>query len=363
VKARQGYVRNHISSEFNLSGTYKIDINVEGNEHVRLNTLSINDFPWKGLYYNDVPVKLEAIPTSGHKFARWEGIETTDREHLTLNTDSSTVLKALFVPYEEGSNQVIINEINYNSNIDFDPGDWVELLNVSDHSINVSGWIIKDDDGNEFILPEGIIIDSHGFLVVCRNNEKFSRLFSSVEIVDGEMDFGFSSGGECIQLFTTNKMLMDKVCYENDNPWPTEPNGSGATLALLHTLGNNEHPVNWNSSKKHGTPGAKNKDIITDLNERFDEMTANKEITIYPNPSKGYITIKMQSSRQEEVSFALSDVNGKFSQKVLKYSISQGDNDLNVDIQEFRKDISSGIYILHMESNSFRKQLRVMIQN
>ena len=363
VKRRQGYVRNHIKSEFYLTGTFNININVEGNGHVQLNTLSLNDFPWEGLYYNDVPVKLEAIPESGYKFVRWEGIETTDREHLTLNTDSSTVLTAVFASYEEVSNEVIINEINYNSDIDFDPGDWVELLNVSDHSINVSGWLIKDDnDANEFILPEGTIIDSHGYLVVCRNKEKFSMLFPSVEIVEGVMDFGFSSEGECIRLFTANELLIDKVCYENDDPWPAEPNGGGNTLALLHTLGNNEHPGNWKSSINHGTPGAKNKDIITDLNDRFDEMTTNEGIAIYPNPTKGYITIKMQSSKHEEVFIKFSDVNGKFSKKVLKYSIIQGNNKLHLDLQEFRKDISSGIYILHVESNSFRKQLRVMVQ-
>lgn len=364
VRKRQGYVRNHISKEFYLQGTYRVNIKVEGEGHIQLNTIELNDFPWDGIYYKNVPIKLEAIPDPGFTFVAWEGIETTDREHLTLDADSATVLTAIFTPYQEVVNEVIINEINYNSNSDFDPGDWVELFNVSDHGINVSGWVIKDsNDEHEFRIPDGTIIDSHGFLVLCKRKSKFLTLFPSVELVDGEMDFGFGSGGECIRLFTTNEMLMDEVCYENDAPWPVEPNGGGATLSLFHTLGNNEHPANWKASNIHGTPGAKNSDIITGLEDQINEMKTLEEIALYPNPTKGLVTIRIQSAQEEHVSFGLSDVAGKRSNRVLTHSILLGKNELNLDLQEFRRDISSGIYILHIESNSFRKRLRIVVQD
>ena len=363
VKERRGYVRNHIRSQFNLSGTYSIKISVEGEGQIQLNTITLNSFPWSGLYYDNVPVKLEAIPESGYQFARWEGIETTHREHLIWDTDSLTTITAVFVPYEAVADEVIINEINYNSNADFDPGDWVELFNISDHGINVSGWVVKDDnDDHEFIFPAGTIIDSHGFLVVCRNREKFSALFPSVEIVEGEMDFGFSSGGECIRLFTANDLLMDRVCYENDVPWPVEPNGGGASLALKFTLEDNEDPASWKSSSIHGTPGAKNTDIVTGLGDQINEKTFFEDIVVYPNPTKGTITIRIHSSQQEEASFVLSDIAGKLSNKTVKYLISQGKNELNLDLKRFRRDITSGVYILIIESRSIRRRIRVMIQ-
>ena len=109
-------------------------------------------------------------------------------------------------------------------------------------------------------------------------------------------------------------------------------------------------------------PGAKNKDIITDLNDQINKRPAVDGISAYPNPTTGYITIKMQSSRQEDVSFVLSDVTGKRSKKTLKYSIIKGKNELNVDLGEFRSEIIPGIYILIVESNSFRKRMRVIIQ-
>jgi len=360
VSERQGFVRSHIWKQFGLTGTYNITVEVNGDGHVQLNTLTLTDFPWSGLYFDDVPIKLEAIPASGYQFAGWEGIETSDREHLRLNADSTTILTAVFIPHDEVADEVIINEINYNSSDDFDPGDWIELFNISDHGINASGWVVKDDnDKHEFTLPEGTIIDSHGFLVVCRNREKFSSLFPSVEIVDGEMDFGFGSGGECLRLFTANEMLMDRVCYENDDPWPDKPNGEGPTLALFNTLGDNEQPASWKSSIGHGTPGTKNTDIITGLEDQISRSKELNEVMVYPNPTKGSVTLSIQSARKEEVSLMLSDVTGKTSERVLKKKIAKGKNELNLDLQNF--GVSPGMYILHIESNSIRKHLRVMV--
>ncbi|MFC2124620.1 CotH kinase family protein [Bacteroidota bacterium] len=363
VRSRWRYVRDHIRSEFNLSGTFEISLNTKGNGQIKVNTITLNSFPWSGLYFNDIPVKIEAIPDPGYKFFEWQGIETYDREHLRLNAHSTTAITAVFVTSEEVADEVIINEINYNSSADFDAGDWVELYNVSDHGINVSGWVIKDDnDEHEFVFPSSTIIDSRGFLVVCENKDRFLGLFPFVKSVEGEMDFGFSSGGECIRLFTANEMLMDWVCYENDYPWPAEPNGTGASLALKYSIKNNEDPANWESSISHGTPGAKNLDIMTDLQDQIDENNTLADIIIYPNPTKGTITIFIQSARKEDMSFMLTDLTGKTYSKVLKYSLSQGKNELNLDLREFRRGLFSGVYILHIESKSTSKRLKIIIQ-
>lgn len=361
VGERQRYVRYHIRKEFRLTGTYNITVKVEGEGNVKLNTITLADFPWSGWYFNDVPIKLEAVPASGQKFVRWEGIQTSDREHLRLNADSTAVLTAVFTPSADVAEEVIINEINYSSNADFDPGDWIELFNVSDHGINVSGWVIKDDDdGHDFTMPEGTVIDTHGFLVVCRNREKFSNLFPSVEIADGEMDFGFGSGGECIRLFTADESLMDRVCYENDDPWPGDPNGEGPTLALLNTLGDNANPANWRSSVNHGTPGAKNTDIITGSDDQINETIELNTIMIYPNPTKGDITLSIKSAQDEEVTLMLSDITGKKSSKMFRKKIVKGRNYVSLDLKEFR--VSSGVYILNIESNSIIGRLKIVVQ-
>ena len=73
---------------------------------------------------------------------------------------------------------IIINEINYNSNDSFDPDDWIELYNPNEVSLNLSGWAIKDeDDTHEFIIPENIIIEANGYFVFTKDSSKFKAMF------------------------------------------------------------------------------------------------------------------------------------------------------------------------------------------
>ena len=41
---------------------------------------------------------------------------------------------------------LVINEINYKSAVTFNPGDWIELYNPKEASIDISNWQIKDDN-------------------------------------------------------------------------------------------------------------------------------------------------------------------------------------------------------------------------
>ena len=50
---------------------------------------------------------------------------------------------------------VVINEIMYKASSDYDSGDWVELYNPHDDTINVSFWNLRDEnDSHNYIIPE-----------------------------------------------------------------------------------------------------------------------------------------------------------------------------------------------------------------
>lgn len=65
---------------------------------------------------------------------------------------------------------VLINEIDMNG----DDGDWVELKNMGDSSVDISGWILVDDKGlddrlssNEaWIVPDGTVLSAGGIYVL-----------------------------------------------------------------------------------------------------------------------------------------------------------------------------------------------------
>ncbi len=149
----------------------------------------------------------------------------------------------------------VINEINYNSDDGFDPGDWVEIFNPMVEPLDVSGWCLRDEkDSHSFYLPADTVIPADGYLVLCKNLYDFSNAFPGVDAI-GNIGFGFSGGGEIIRLFNTEGLLVDYVLYDDNAPWPTAPDGNGPTLELMSPNIDNNHYSNWTASTGHGTPG------------------------------------------------------------------------------------------------------------
>lgn len=157
------------------------------------------------------------------------------------------------------SEQVVINEINYNSADDFDPEDWVELHNVGNAAVDLSGWLLRDDNNNHtFTIPYGTSISAGGFLVICADFVAFQGLFPGVPAI-GDLGFGFGGGGDQVRLFNQVDQLLDIVDYDDEWPWPTEPDGNGPTLELIDPFFDNSSAWSWSgSAAAHGTPGAKN---------------------------------------------------------------------------------------------------------
>lgn len=361
ARDRRGYVRSHIKSKFGLKGMYDLDIDVEGEGYIKINTIELKEFPWTGSYYIDVPVKLCATPSSGFKFVEWQGIDTTEKENLSVNASIDTEITAVFEPVDVQEVDIVINEINYNAGEESNSGDWVELLNANNYAVNVSGWKLKDDNENhEYIIPEGSIIDSHGFLVICYNSDDFLTIYPTSNIINKELEFGFSNEGECIKLFSLDDTLMDEVCYENNAPWPTEPNGEGASLSLVNALSNNAHPANWKASIGSGTPGIKN-DIITDLEDHLP-ITKSLLIIVFPNPVERACSVQINSSEDDIISVSLFDISGKKRSVLKYYNLVKGQNLIGLDLEEFSPNISSGVYIMSFKSNAIQEHLRIIIK-
>ena len=82
----------------------------------------------------------------------------------------------------------------------------------------------------------------------------FSDLFPYVQNLYGPFNFGLSGGGEEISLYDFSDRLIDRVEYDDAYPWPTEPDGNGPTLELIHPDSLNEYGTSWSFSEGNGTP-------------------------------------------------------------------------------------------------------------
>ena len=151
---------------------------------------------------------------------------------------------------------LVINEIMYNS-----PGgdeEWIELYNGTGASVDLENWKILDSDAGHspIIIPAGYSIADSGFFTI---EIATSGDFPFTPDYDGSGNFQLNNGGDVVRIYNADGILMDIVTYDDSDPWPSEPDGDGPTLALIDPASDNSLPESWAASEQDGgTPGAIN---------------------------------------------------------------------------------------------------------
>jgi Secretion system C-terminal sorting domain/CotH kinase protein len=112
---RNDQVRDHIESNFNLPNQVDLvlDVHPNGAGKIHISTIEPEDYPWNGIYFNGVPIKIEAIANPGYTFMNWgnNGIISNVLSSVYLDTLDVTAIQ--FDAYFTGSG-LGIDETNSN---------------------------------------------------------------------------------------------------------------------------------------------------------------------------------------------------------------------------------------------------------
>lgn len=345
---RPKYARSHIVKEFDLRGTLilSLDIAPPGAGNIRLTAIDV-DSTWSGIYFQDVPIPLTAIPVPGYTFQGWSHPELPQEAAVEINPGGDFAVTALFAMDTSPRDTVIISEINYHSADDFDPGDWVELHNPAGSPVDLSGWIFRDEfDDRAFTIPNSTLLPAGGYLVLCRDVPAFRALFPDVTGVLGNLGFGFNAGGESLRLFDAEARLHDSVEYDDEPPWPTGPDGGGATLELIDPGLDNALPESWAASAGHGTPVAP---PVSEEPPSVPELEPP-----FPNPISAGGQIRFSVERTRSVSVTIHDVLGRRVALLAKGRFEKGVHPLTwTGRDDAGRPFPSGVYLLRMDSEGF----------
>ena len=245
----------------------------------------------------------------------------------------------------------VINEINYNSSPDYDTGDWMELINLQDSSLNISGWQVQDRNNEHiFVIPKNTTIATGGYIVLCRDTSRFFEVTGLTIPVIGNINFGLNSGGEVIKLYDPSGALVDSVKYEDSSPWPTEPDGSGMTLELIDYTTDNNTNLNWGSSLiLGGTPGNVNSLFS---NEQFTNRPLKSLYLLqnYPNPFNNSTTFTFTVFQPGKVEIIVYDLLGRVVNRFEKSYAATG----TFTYEWQASGLSSGIYFFMAKWNGNR---------
>ena len=150
---------------------------------------------------------------------------------------------------------IVINEIHYNPDIDQNQADedyeFVELYNKCDDAVDISDWSLYRHDNcwgcyydEIYQFNNNTHIDAYDYIVLAHNNDYY----------EGSLDWG----DEFLPNYGTELILVDSSCngynikdyvsYDDQHPWPTDPDGQGASLELLNANFDNEDGASWQAS-------------------------------------------------------------------------------------------------------------------
>ena len=253
------------------------------------------------------------------------------------------------LPYSPCDEAIIFSEINYNSGGDFDSDDWVELRNISDASVDISGWKFMDDSvgvTHEFLIPDGNILNPSQNLVLAQTETKFIAAQPFVTNYNASFNFNLGNNGEWIRMYDENGILSLSVNYQDLAPWPLAADGGDYTLELVDSMGLMNSGYNWTTICPGGSPGFYALEPCLDTtNNVVDENLL--AISLYPNPAENFINVYLSVPATQWVNIALTDINGSQTRNLFDGELSVGINNIFVDLAEY----PSGIYFLKIRNS------------
>lgn len=180
---------------------------------------------------------------SARNFSLDNGVPVSIRVRVTDSAANSfeQVLTFSVVPRPQ---TVMIHEINYNPSRNTQATEYIELFNPTAAAIDLSNWRLVS--GVDFMFPAGTMIAAGGYVVVAENPAVIQSLYQVTAL--GPWTGGLSSQGETIELRNPLGSVVDSVDFGNSAPWPTAPNGEGASLELVNATFDNNVGGSWSAS-------------------------------------------------------------------------------------------------------------------
>ena len=150
---------------------------------------------------------------------------------------------------------VVFNEVMYNPVGADESLEWIELRNQQGVDMDISNWSLAN--GVDYTFPEGTVVPGSGQVVVAADPAALTAAGFADAL--GPYSGRLSNNGELVELRNNNDRLVDSLDYNDNNPWPVAPDGSGVTLSKLNQDGASADPHAWTNSRQiGGTPGQDN---------------------------------------------------------------------------------------------------------
>ena len=259
-------------------------------------------------------------------------------------------------PFVPCSENIVFSEINYNSNLSKDAGDWVEIYNAGNTTINLSSWYFSDaDDSHFYIFPQGTNLPAAAYLVIYGDQAKFNSRFPNLTNKIGPFNFGLSSSGEAIRLFDASGKLYQSMVYDENAPWPAGANGNGYTLEIIDKNGLSCDGTNWQDGCEEGSPGTSPTFPCTANSVSQTEQLL--QLKLYPNPNHGQFLLDLGNLTESDKKVFV-EIYNLLGEKIYHEVILPGQKSHDIELEE----ALPGVYFVKVTVGNVSRSLKMVVK-
>jgi len=246
------------------------------------------------------------------------------------------------VPFTPCDYDLAVTEINYQSPLTANAGDWFEVRNFSGQTINLSGWVLRDQAANMFTLPSGTTLDAGDYLVIAQDPSLFQAQQPNVQNFVGPSNVALSNNSDAIKLYDPTGKLHYAVRYFDETPWPAEPAGLGRTLEFIEGSAYQCHADSWFIGCPGGSPGVAFDPTCPPIVSVFETPQSSAQVLVWPNPSSGIINVSVGADQLAAV--RVFDMMGRQVWETGNVGSSLATADLTL--------LKAGVYLLVAQTNN-----------
>ncbi len=165
---------------------------------------------------------------------------------------------------ELAAGDLIITEIMQNPDaVDDSLGEWLEIYNSTDSTVDLSGIELSDDGSDSHTIADTVEVPAGGYAVLGRDDDSTANGGVTVSYAYGS-DYTLANGDDEV-ILSYDGLIIDEVAYDGGTDFP-DPTGASMSLdgAILDSS-DNDDGTNWCAESTsaldggdYGTPGSAN---------------------------------------------------------------------------------------------------------
>ena len=258
---------------------------------------------------------------------------------------------------------IVITEIMPNpASVSDSYGEWFEIHNTTDSTINIDGWTIKDADNDDHIITNDAMyvpVTPGEYFVFTRNDD-----FSLNGGVISNYEFSgvaLSNSEDEIILLDNEGSIVDEVHYTSS--WAF---GSGESMEIHDPNVDNNVSGNWYEATLAygagdlGTPGTDYDGTTVSISPETPVPSQFKLYPPYPNPFNPTTTINFQLEipiSGNKTFLLIYDIKGRLVEMMDQGLLKPG----NYEFKWNAHNLSSGVYYIQLVQDGALSQIQKVV--